>query len=357
MSEEVVNKEEEITTDSFFGVKHDLVTDSKNSEEVEVEVIEEDSNLPDPEDVKVKTEESAEPEVKTEEVVVTDEDLDKEITDYSERAGKRINQLKYEYHEERRAKEASAKEKDEAVRRLKTLMEENQRLQKFVNTGSQALNQQALQNAQWAKYNAQLQLKKAYDDGNTEELAKAQELLSKATLAEQQAGSYANQVAQYAETQPAPATLQTQGQEQTTEAEKPKDPALEAWSQKNPWFMGTDPAHRDMTAYAMYVDQKLQQRGINPETQSSEYYAEIDKQMRQEFPQFFGVQSEPAQVAEQTKVESAPVSKEASTVVAPVSRTTGKTPRKVQLSAEQVRLARQLGITPEQYANQLLKEN
>jgi len=357
MSEEVVNKEEEITTDSFFGVKHDLVTDSKDSEEVEVEVIEEDSNLPDPADVKVKTEESAEPEVKTEEVVVTDEDLDKEITDYSERAGKRINQLKYEFHEERRAKEASSKEKDEAVRRLKTLMEENQRLQKFVNTGSQALNQQALQNAQWAKYNAQLQLKKAYDDGNTEELAKAQELLSKATLAEQQAGSYANQVAQYAETQPAPATQQTQGQEQTTEAEKPKDPALEAWSQKNPWFMGTDPAHRDMTAYAMYVDQKLQQSGINPETQSSEYYAEVDKQMRQEFPQFFGVQSEPAQVAEQTKVESAPVSKEASTVVAPVSRTTGKTPRKVQLSAEQVRLARQLGITPEQYANQLLKEN
>ena len=62
MSEEALNKEEEITTDSFFGVKHDLVTDSKNNEEVEVEVevIEEDSNLPDPADVKVKTEESTE---------------------------------------------------------------------------------------------------------------------------------------------------------------------------------------------------------------------------------------------------------------------------------------------------------
>ena len=166
MSEEALNNQEneEITTDSFFGVKHDLVTNE--SDDVEVEVVEEESNLPDPADVKVQQE----PEVQTEEVVVSDDDLDKEITDYSERAGKRINQLKYEYHEERRAKEASAKEKDEAVRRLKTLMEENQRLQKFVSTGSQALNQQALQNAQWAKYNAQLQLKKAYDDGNTEDL-------------------------------------------------------------------------------------------------------------------------------------------------------------------------------------------
>lgn len=353
MSEEALNNQEneEITTDSFFGVKHDIVTNK--SDDVEVEVVEEESNLPDPEDVKVQKE----PEVQTEEVVVSDDDLDKEITDYSERAGKRINQLKYEFHEERRAKEASAKEKDEAVRRLKTLMEENQRLQKFVSTGSQALNQQALQNAQWAKYNAQLQLKKAYDDGNTEELAKAQELLSKATLAEQQAGNYANQVAQYAENQPAPATQQTQGQEQQAPAEQPKDPALEAWSQKNPWFMGTEPAHRDMTAYAMYVDSKLQQSGINPETQSSEYYEAVDKEMRKEFPQFFGVQSEPAVAVEETKVQTAPVSKEASTVVAPVSRTTGKTPRKVQLSAEQVRLARQLGITPEQYANQLLKEN
>ena len=109
-------------------------------EDVEVEVLEEESNLPDPEDVKVQQE----PEVKTEEVVLTDEDLDKEITDYSERAGKRINQLKYEFHEERRAKEASAKEKDEAVRRLKTLMEENQRLQKQVDLGSQELNQDSI---------------------------------------------------------------------------------------------------------------------------------------------------------------------------------------------------------------------
>ena len=73
MSEEAINQEnEEITTDKFFGVKHDIVTPK---EDVEVEVLEEESNLPDPKDVKV----AKEPEVKTEEVPVTDEDLDKTL--------------------------------------------------------------------------------------------------------------------------------------------------------------------------------------------------------------------------------------------------------------------------------------
>ena len=317
--------------------------------DVEVEVLEEESNLPDPEDVKV----AKEPEVKTAEVVVTDEDLDKEITDYSERAGKRINQLKYEFHEERRAKEASSKEKNEAVTRLKTLMDENARLQQQVDLGSQELNKTALQGAQWAEYSAQQQLKSAQDEGDAEKIAQATQLLTQSQIAKQNASQYAQRVAEHIAKQPA-----TQTQEQPVAVpqteEKPQiDPLMEEWSSNNPWFMGENPQHQSMSQYALYLESQIRGQGIP--IGSKQAYDEIDKGMRNQFPQFFGVQQ--AAVVE-TEVPTEPqVDRQASTVVAPVSRTTGKTPRKVQLTAAQVRLARQLGITPELYANQLLKEN
>lgn len=347
MSEEALNQEnEEITTDSFFGVKHDLVTPK---EDVEVEVLEEESNLPDPEDVKV----AKEPEVKTEEVVLTDEDLDKEITDYSERAGKRINQLKYEFHEERRAKEASAKEKNEAVARLKTLMDENARLQKQVDLGSQELNKTALQGAQWAEFSAQQQLKAAQDEGDAEKIAQATQLLTQAQIAKQNASQYAQRVAQHIAQQQVTQT-QEQPVAQPQVEEKPQiDPLMEEWSNNNPWFMGDSPQHQSMSQYALFLESQIRSQGIP--IGSKQAYDEIDKGMRNQFPEFFGVQQE---AVVETEVPAQPqVDKQASTVVAPVSRTTGKTPRKVQLTAAQVRLARQLGITPEQYANQLLKEN
>ncbi len=81
--------------------------------------------------------------------------VDKEIADYSKRAGDRISKIKYEYHEERRAKEAALRESNEAVNRLKTMMAENERLKAMVDKGGEALNTRALNNAQWAKQKAQ----------------------------------------------------------------------------------------------------------------------------------------------------------------------------------------------------------
>ena len=80
--------------------------------------------------------------------------VDKEIADYSKRAADRIAKIKYEYHEERRAKEAATRESKEAVQRLQTMMSENQRLQAMVDQGGEVLNKQAHNNALWAKQNA-----------------------------------------------------------------------------------------------------------------------------------------------------------------------------------------------------------
>ena len=116
--------------------------------------------------------------------------------------------------------------------------------------------------------------------------------------------------------------------------------------------MGTDPAHKEMTSFAMYLDQSLQANGIDPAKDSQRYYSEIDAKMKEQFPNFFGVVQ---QSVETEEVEVAP-KRQVTNPVAPATRNSGKSPRKIHLTQSQVALAKRLNITPEQYANQLLKE-
>ena len=319
--------------DQFFGKQTEI--DNKIPDDLEVTIIDDTPE----EDRRPAKAEDASPEV-------DDDVVDKEIADYSKRAADRISKIKYEYHEERRAKEAAARESKEAVARLQTMMSENQRLQAMVEQGGEVLNKQAHNNALWAKQNAQAEFKKAYEEGDADAMTKAQEMIARATLAEQQSNNMAENVqAQVTKNMPVqqPATQQQE-----------LDPDMKAWSSKNPWFMSTVPEHQEMSSYALTIDQRLRNQGINPEEDSQKYYAEVDKNMRNEYPNFFGVQVD--QTAEVVS-EAGTTKRQPSTVVASATRDSGnKKPSQVRLTQTQVKLARQLGISPEQYANQLLKE-
>jgi len=124
--------------DQFFGKQTEI--DNKISDDLEVTIIDDTPE----EDRRPAKANDASPEV-------DDDVVDKEIADYSKRAADRISKIKYEYHEERRAKEAAARESKEAVARLQTMMSENQRLQAMVEQGGEVLNKQAHNNALWAK--------------------------------------------------------------------------------------------------------------------------------------------------------------------------------------------------------------
>ena len=318
--------------EKFFGVKTEIPT-SNQQDEVAIEVLEDTGE----EEI---IEEQPEEEV-------DEKTLDEEIKNYSKRAGKRIDQLIYEREEQKRQRQSIESQQQEAVTRLKTLMQENQRLQAIVDQGGQVLNQQATNNAQWAKLNAQAKLKAAYDEGDADKMAEAQEELTRATLAEQSATSYSqnlqNKLAQ-----------QLEQEQLANPVQEPQqlDPDMQAWSQRNPWFMSTVPEHQEMTSYAMTIDRRLRNQGVLPENDSKLYYEEVDKAMRREYPSFFGVTT--------TEEVDAPTQekRQPQNVVAPASRTSGsnKNSRKVRLDQDQVKLARQLGITPEQYAKQLLLE-
>ena len=97
-----------------------------------------------------------------------------------------------------------------------------------------------------------------------------------------------------------------------------------------------------MTAFAFGVHQDLvQNKGIRPDTE--EYYRHIDENMRKRFPENFDEAS-----SEQPNRKA--------TVVAPASRSSSQKPRKVRLTQTQVALAKRLGLTNEQYAAQLMKD-
>ena len=331
INEEPVDTGPQSSEDKFFGVTTEI--NSELSDEIEVQVVD---------DV-------VEEKPKSKNDKVDNDEVDAEISNYSQRASDRINEIKYQYHEERRAKETSEQIAQEAAQRLQTVMQENQRLQQMVEQGGNVLNQTAYNNALWAKQSATEKYKKAYDEGDAEAMAQAQELLSKATLAEQQAGQTAQQVQNH--------IIQSMPVEPTQNIAQPKknlDPDMDKWARQNPWFMGQEPFQQEMTAYALAIDVSLRNEGILPENNPDEYYSSVDRSMKERFPKFFGVQQESDS---EMVVDSGTPRRQPQTVVASATRDSGnKKPTQIRLNKAQVALARQLGITPEQYANQLLKE-
>ena len=257
---------------------------------------------------------------------------DDEIANYSENVQKRIKQLKFEYHEERRRKEEAARLQDEAVDYARKVYEENQKLRKTLEEGEGVLVEQAKSRVEAELDRAKAAYKEAYETGDPDKLIDAQEKLNSLQNEKFRVESY----------RPRPQQVQ---QEPVQLQRKPRvpepDAKTKAWASENEWF-GND---SEMTGYAFGVHESLVRQGINPQSQADEYYNRIDQSMRQRFPDKFGGQ----------QVEAAPV-RQAGSVVAPAGRSAKKS-RRVQLTSTQVALAKRLGLSAEQYAAQLLKES
>ena len=260
---------------------------------------------------------------------------DSEIENYGENVQKRIKQLKYEYHEERRAKEEAARLREEAVTFAQKTYEENKKLRKALEEGEGVLVEQAKSRVESELELAKKSYKEAYELGDPDKLLDAQERLNKAQYDRNQVESYKPSYREpEPEQQPAP--------QPAPQPVRKVDPKAEEWARDNDWF------NRDteMTGYAFGVHEKLvREEGLDPSRDAEEYYRRIDESMRSRFPDKFGVE----------EIEEAP-QRQAGSVVAPASRS-AKKPRKVQLTSTQVALAKRIGVTPEQYAAQLLKES
>ena len=261
-----------------------------------------------------------------------EEVTDEELEDYSEKVRKRIQHFSKGYHDERRAKEAALRERDELERFVKSIQDENTKLKGSVNKNQTALVEQAKKTAEVELAQAKKAYKDAYEAGDADAILAAQESLTGAKIKSDKLNNVK-----------IPA-LQEESDEVKTKEEPEKAPVVDKraqdWASKNTWF-GTDD---EMTSLALGLHNKLAKQGVD--LQSDEYYEAIDSRMRQLFPDKFEEEIAETEEAEKPKKQA--------NVVAPATRSVA--PKKVKLTQTQVAIAKRLGVPIELYAQKGAEE-
>jgi hypothetical protein len=251
-----------------------------------------------------------------------------ELETYNDSVKKRIKHFTKGYHDERRAKEAAFREKEEALRLAQSVVEENKKLKGSLSQGQTALLEQAKKVVDNEIQAAKNKYKSAYELGDSDALAEAQSELTAVTIKAERLHNFK------------PAPLQEEKNEVQTQVTQPQqlDRKAEAWKEKNNWF-GSD---RRMTSYALAIHEELtQDERLNPS--SDEYYRRIDSEMRTRFPDAF---------ESDTEVDASPPPKKS--IVAPATRSTAS--KKIVLTQSQVNIAKRLGVSLEDYARQVAKQ-
>ena len=257
--------------------------------------------------------------------------IDEEIDIADDRVKKRLNRLKYEYHQQRREKEAAQRLRDEAVQFAQNSQGEVQRLQGLVGQSEQALLQSVQTRTEAELASLRQEYTKAHEEGDTQKMVEAQEQLARIQADRAYIDNYKSQMQSNESEQQAPTNVQV---EQPPQQEQ-LDPQLQNWLSRNSWFGA--PGNEALTGFTYGLDEMLIKRGVQRNT--PEYFSAVDQALRESFPRAFGI--EPQQ-AERTQTKS-------STVVAPAQRgNAGK--RQVKLSSSEIQLSKRLGLTPEQYA-------
>ena len=277
-------------------------------------------------------EESKEQESKEQETTeekTTEEKKDSELEDYSRGVQARIGKLTRKLREAERREQAAldyAKgvEKSKLELESKFKKTDSDYIKKFETTISSGLEA------------AQKELAAAIESGNAEAQVAANKRI--ATLAFENAKLEAAKEGRENTQAEKPVQTLSQGgqinQPAMDDSINP-DPRAEAWAAKNSWF-GTD---RAMTYTAFEIHKDLTEKeGYDPS--SDEYYAEVDKRIRVDFPHKFGKTDE--------KQSTAPVQ-----TVASAKRSVKPGRKTVRLTSSQVAIAKKLGVPLEDYAKQL----
>jgi hypothetical protein len=267
------------------------------------------------------------------------EQLEKdELDEYSAEAKKKIDGFRKIYHDERRAKEAADRERQEAIDIAKKLYEENKSLKGRVSSTEMVAIDSFKSNAEQELIMAKKEYREAYESGDSEKLVEAQEKMTSAKIKLDRAFDASENLNQRNALQERENAVQIPQQ-----SEKPvvRDQKATSWQERNPWFGQDD----EMTSLALGLHEKLVKQNGMAYATTDEYYKRIDDTIRKRFPENF----EEANVDEE---KSSPRTKP-STVVAPASRSTSS--KKIKLNTSQQSIAKKLGLTNEQYARELLK--
>ena len=285
-------------------------------EEKVEEVIEQVTEAPKQEEVETKKEETKEEPKKS----------DQELEDYSKGVQARIAKLTRKMREAER-REQAATEYAKAVEAKRVALEK-----RFEKTDADYLKKFESSIATGMEA-AQKELAAAIESGDAQAQVEANKRIAtlafeNAKLATAKEGREAKQTTQ------AEKPVQLSDGPTQMPSEPAPDPRAEEWASRNTWF-GQD---RAMTYTAFEIHKDLVNEGFDPK--SDEYYAEVDKRIKVDFPHKFGNTSE--------KQSTTPVQ-----TVASAQRSVKPGRKTVRLTSSQVAIAKKLGVPLEEYAKQL----
>ncbi len=263
-----------------------------------------------------KEEKEDKPEVKFEQ---KEEEEDSNLQEYSEKVQKRIKRLTFQ------AKEAERREKAavEYARGLKNQFENSEK--KFQETDTNYLKEYNAR-VDSERDKAKAELKVALDSQDADQIMEAQDKLTKLAVEKEKVSMT------LAEKESKNKEIESQPQAQNQAPQPQISSRAQDWATDNEWF-GSD---RVLTSAAMGIHEDLLQEGIDAE--SDVYYNQINKRMKEYFPQKF------AESSNEEKTKATPVQN-----VASVSRRSGGR-KSVKLTKSQVVIAKKLGVPLEEYA-------
>ena len=268
------------------------------------------------EETKQQKKDEAQPEVVTEETPQGEE-----LEEYSDKVKKRIDKLTGKLREAERREQAS-------FQYAKRVADENKKLKAKSNSLDQSYIQEFEARTQIETKKAEQDLQNAIQAGDAEAQVAAQKAIARLSIDNERLMATKEAKESKKEDQEEDVTQPPQ------DVPKRIDPKAEAWAEKNPWF-GKDEA---MTYASFGIHKNLvEEKQMNPN--SDEYYAEVDRRRREEFPHKFGVES-----SESTR----PVQPVASAGRSTTQSTSGR--KTVRLSPSQVHIAKRLGVPLEEYA-------
>ena len=244
---------------------------------------------------------------------------DSDLEQYSDKVQKRIKKLTFQAKEAERRERAAV----EYAKGLKNKYESAEK--KFEETDTNYLNEYKAR-IDSEREKAKSELKIALDSQDADQIMEAQDKLTKLSVEKEKVSmSLADKETKKKEVESQPA-------EQVAEQPQPQiSQRAQDWASENEWF-GSD---RVLTSAAMGIHEDLLGEGIDAE--SDEYYNQINKRMKEYFPQKFATSTE-------EKTKAAPVQN-----VASVSRRSGGR-KSVKLTKSQVVIAKKLGVPLEEYA-------
>ena len=281
----------------------------------------------DPVDIELKDEENKEEVVEEKKEATESENKQEEVKDeaeeYSANVKKRIDKLTFKLREAERQKEEALKFAESQKKEVSNLRSKVQKVdQGYLDEYSKRVSTEMEK--------AQNILQTAINAGDAKAQVEAQKAIARLAIEEERANA---SLKQREENKEKNKNNEEKQENQPIQQAKP-DPKAEAWAEKNAWF-GTNEA---MTYTALSIHKKLlQEEGFDGK--SDEYYKELDKRIREEFPHKF-----------EKKDEDKDKSNRVVQTVASANRSSNSGRRTVRLTPSQVAIAKKLGVPLEEYA-------